>query len=88
MDRLGEGLLVSGHSMLDELVEAIERPDRRFVLGVQWHPEVDPASTVIAAFVAACGEAMIAEEDASSRAAGAGRDGRAEVAAKRQGAPS
>jgi putative glutamine amidotransferase len=53
VDRLGEGLRVSGCSTLDELPEAIELPDRRFVLGVQWHPEADAASTVIGAFVAA-----------------------------------
>ncbi len=51
VDRLGEGLLVSGLSTLDELPEAIELPGRRFVLGVQWHPEADTASSVIAAFV-------------------------------------
>jgi putative glutamine amidotransferase len=51
IDRLGEGLVVSGRSTLDELPEAIELPDRRFVLGVQWHPEADPASRVIEAFV-------------------------------------
>jgi putative glutamine amidotransferase len=55
--KLGEGLVVSGVSTLDELPEAIELPDRRFALGVQWHPEADPASRVIAAFVAAAGEA-------------------------------
>ena len=53
IDRLGEGLVVSGRSTLDDLVEAIELPDRRFVLGVQWHPEADMASRVIGAFVAA-----------------------------------
>lgn len=53
VDRLGEGLLVSGFSTLDELPEAIELPRRRFVLGVQWHPEADTASRVIGAFVAA-----------------------------------
>jgi putative glutamine amidotransferase len=53
IDRLGEGLRVSGLSTLDELPEAIELPDRRFVLGVQWHPEVDPDSTVVAALVRA-----------------------------------
>ena len=60
IDRLGKGLVVSGRSTLDGLPEAIEldrspssRPsDRRFVLGVQWHPEADPASKVIEAFVA------------------------------------
>ena len=51
VDRLGEGLLVSGISTLDDLPEAVELADRRFVLGVQWHPEADPASNVIAAFV-------------------------------------
>ena len=35
------GLVVSGVSALDDLPEAIELPDRRFVLGVQWHPEAD-----------------------------------------------
>jgi putative glutamine amidotransferase len=53
IDRLGAGLLVSGYSTLDELPEAIELDDRRFVLGVQWHPEADPASAVVGAFVAA-----------------------------------
>lgn len=53
IDRLGEGLVVSGVSALDELPEAIELPERRFVLGVQWHPEADTASRVIGAFVAA-----------------------------------
>lgn len=52
VDRLGEGLVVSGVSTLDDLPEAIELPDRRFVLGVQWHPEADTASKVVGAFVA------------------------------------
>ena len=49
--RLGDGLEVSGWATVDELPEAIELPDRRFALGVQWHAEVDPTSTVIEAFV-------------------------------------
>ena len=53
VDRLGEGLVVSGLSTLDELPEAIELPGRQFVLGVQWHPEADTASRVIGTFVAA-----------------------------------
>jgi putative glutamine amidotransferase len=53
VDRLGDRLIVSGVSALDELPEAIELPDKRFVLGVQWHPEADTTSTVIGAFVAA-----------------------------------
>jgi putative glutamine amidotransferase len=51
VDRLGQGLIVSGVSTLDDLPEAIELRERRFVLGVQWHPEADPASTVIGVFV-------------------------------------
>ncbi len=57
VDEIGDGLQVTGLSELDELPEAIELPDRRFVLGVQWHPEVDPDSRVIAAFVAECAAA-------------------------------
>jgi len=49
---IGEGLEVSGRSSLDDLPEAIEAPARRFVLGVQWHPEADERSRVIGALVA------------------------------------
>jgi putative glutamine amidotransferase len=52
VDRLGEGLQVTGWSELDDLPEAIEDPTRGFALGVQWHPEVDGRSRIIAAFVA------------------------------------
>ena len=33
------GLLVTAWSEPDELIEALELPGERFVLGVQWHPE-------------------------------------------------
>jgi putative glutamine amidotransferase len=56
IDCLGAGLLVSGVSALDELPEAIELPDKRFVLGVQWHPEADDSSQVVAALVAAAAD--------------------------------
>src|SRR5829696_3765171 len=56
VDRLGDGLVASGWSVLDDLVEAIEVPAARWALGVQWHPEVDPASRVVAALVAAAGQ--------------------------------
>jgi putative glutamine amidotransferase len=56
VDRLGQGLVASGTSTLDQLPEAVELRDRRFVLGVQWHPEADPASNVVAAFVSAARE--------------------------------
>src|SRR3954451_19473125 len=52
VDELGDGIVASGWSVLDDLVEAIEVPDARWTLGVQWHPEVDPGSGVIAALVA------------------------------------
>jgi putative glutamine amidotransferase len=50
--QLGEGLVPSGWSTLDDLPEAIEDPERRFALGVQWHPEADPSSRLIASLVA------------------------------------
>jgi putative glutamine amidotransferase len=36
---LGEGLSLSARSVEDGVVEGIEMPDHRFVVGVQWHPE-------------------------------------------------
>jgi putative glutamine amidotransferase len=53
IDCLGAGLVVSGTSALDALTEAIELPSKRFVLGVQWHPEADAASPVVGALVEA-----------------------------------
>jgi putative glutamine amidotransferase len=61
VERLGEGLAVSGISTLDELVEAIELPDATFVLGVQWHPEADLASSVVGALVDAAASARVSE---------------------------
>jgi putative glutamine amidotransferase len=52
IDGLGEGLLVSGRAE-DGIVEAVELPDRRFALGVQWHPEANDKSRVIGALVRA-----------------------------------
>ncbi len=60
LDRIGEGLRVSGYSTLDDLAEAVELPDRRFVLGVQWHPEADARSRVVDALVAAAHTATMA----------------------------
>jgi putative glutamine amidotransferase len=51
VDRLGDGLTVTGNSSMDGLPEAIEMPEKRFVLGVQWHPEADVASHVVGALV-------------------------------------
>jgi putative glutamine amidotransferase len=70
IDRLGEGLVVSGDSTLDELPEAIELPDKRFVLGVQWHPEADVASSVVGALVAAAAQAQPSGEGGAPQTAG------------------
>jgi putative glutamine amidotransferase len=51
VDVLGEGFVVTGWSELDDLPEAIEHPERRFALGVQWHPEADETSRLIASLV-------------------------------------
>ncbi len=51
LDAIGTDLVVTGHSTLDDLPEAIEVPDRQFVLGVQWHPEADESSPVVEALV-------------------------------------
>jgi putative glutamine amidotransferase len=66
VDCLGAGLVVSGVSTFDDLPEAIEWPsDRRFVLGVQWHPEADAESSVIGALVEAAAAARAARQPAS-----------------------
>ena len=51
VDAIGEGLEVTGWATVDDLPEALEDPTRRFALGVQWHPEADPVSPLIAALV-------------------------------------
>jgi putative glutamine amidotransferase len=51
VERLGEGLEVTGWATVDDLPEAIEVPGNRFALGVQWHPEADATSPLIAALV-------------------------------------
>ena len=53
LDELGEGLVASGWSEPDGLVEAIEMPQLRFVLGVLWHPEQDERSAVVGGLVKA-----------------------------------
>lgn len=37
--RLGDGLVVSGRCPGDGVIEAVELPGERFLVGVQWHPE-------------------------------------------------
>jgi putative glutamine amidotransferase len=62
VDRLGDGLVVTGWADVDELPEALEVERNRFALGVQWHPEADERSRLIAALV----------EEARARRNGAG----------------
>ncbi|MDQ8046351.1 MAG: gamma-glutamyl-gamma-aminobutyrate hydrolase family protein, partial [Solirubrobacteraceae bacterium] len=65
VDAVGEGFVVTGRGADDGLVEAIELPSAQFCLGVQWHPEADPDSTVIAALVDAA-RARIAQQELSA----------------------
>lgn len=54
LGRVAEDLDVVGWAQ-DGTVEAVELPGRTFVLGVQWHPEQDPADDrLFAALVAEC----------------------------------
>ena len=39
VDVVGEELVVTARSPADGIIEAIEHPDKRFMLGVQYHPE-------------------------------------------------
>jgi len=56
LDEIAPGLRVAGAAD-DGTVEAVELPERRFVLGVQWHPEQDGADLrLFEALVAAAAE--------------------------------
>ena len=53
---VGDGVVVSGRAP-DGVIEAIEVPDRRFCLGVQWHPEYSISradDAIFQAMVQAC----------------------------------
>ena len=51
IDELGEGLVAVGWSDGDDVVEAVELPDKPYALGVLWHPEEDERSNVIGSLV-------------------------------------
>lgn len=57
LDRLGKGLVVSGRAE-DGVIEAVEMPNQKFVVGVQWHPECLPTHlpmrSLFSAFIQAC----------------------------------
>ena len=63
--RIGDGLEVTGWAVMDDLPEALEVPDRRYALGVQWHPEADEASQMVSGLVDAAA-AVRAEQMADS----------------------
>ncbi|MEH3052777.1 MAG: gamma-glutamyl-gamma-aminobutyrate hydrolase family protein [Patulibacter minatonensis] len=58
VDAVGDGFVVTARHLEDGLVEAIESPRLTYCLGVQWHPEADPDSQVIASLVAAARQRM------------------------------
>lgn len=53
VDRIGADLVVTGRSVDDDVVEAVELPSRSYALGVLWHPEEDVKSRVIGSLVEA-----------------------------------
>jgi gamma-glutamyl-gamma-aminobutyrate hydrolase PuuD len=60
VDRLADGLAVTGRAP-DGTIEAVELADHPFVVGVQWHPEMDDPR-IFAALVAAAATAAAAKE--------------------------
>lgn len=57
VDELGEGVVATGFAD-DDVVEAIELPERSFAVGVLWHPEEDERSRVVGALVNEARERM------------------------------
>lgn len=51
VDEIGEGLVVTGRSQPDEVIEALELPDKAYALGVLWHPEEDVTSAIVQSLV-------------------------------------
>jgi putative glutamine amidotransferase len=70
IERLGEGLRVSARAP-DGTVEAIEDPDRRFLIGVQWHAETlvhrSAEAALFRRFVDACRDDGAEYERAAGR---------------------
>lgn len=53
VDRLGDGLAITGHYPPDGTCEALELAANDFALGIQWHAEATPGDNVIRSFVRA-----------------------------------
>jgi len=51
VDAIGDGLEVTGWATVDDLPEVLEDRSRTFALGVQWHPEADDTSPLVATLV-------------------------------------
>lgn len=56
--KLGDGLVATGWSEPDGVIEAIEMPDRAFALGILWHAEEERRTPVVAALADAARERM------------------------------
>jgi len=61
VEELGEGLVATGWAQPDRVVEALELPERRFALGVLWHPEEDVRDRVVGALVEAARQEVAAQ---------------------------
>jgi putative glutamine amidotransferase len=60
--RLGEGLRISARDPEDGTIEAVEREDKHFVVGVEWHPEnMSPTDTRQAKLFEAFAASLTAE---------------------------
>jgi gamma-glutamyl-gamma-aminobutyrate hydrolase PuuD len=60
--RIGEGLRVAAHAE-DGTVEAVEDPDRRFAVGVLWHPEAGDDARLFEELVREAAEYRVARND-------------------------
>ncbi len=58
VDRLGEGLVVTGWAEPDGVVEAIEMPTKSFVVGMLFHPEEHRQSPALRALAEAARQAV------------------------------
>lgn len=67
LDRLGEGVQVVARAA-DGAVEAVELPEKEFVIGVQWHPEDNPGDDrLFAALVEAAARRRVTGHDDGDR---------------------